>query len=117
MDDGQKEQSAMEQEGAFPTESRQEYELPDDFADVPTLADEVNSIVRRYEREASKRRFLDSLSNDYGQGDPYEHLAVDLKRTREVIDREVERLAFLSTHQCEYDEHDFCAHCGRDGRA
>lgn len=82
-----------------------------------TVADEIDSLVRRAVKDASKRTEELALSNDYGEPGPYVRLLGVLDVASEIIERHKERLRFLQQHFCQYDERDYCVHCGRDGRA
>lgn len=82
------------------------------------MAAEVQALLRRETREASRRREMMSLGGLDGEApDPYDELLSGLAQARAALDAQVAHVEFLKSHRHEYDERDYCTHCGADGRA
>jgi hypothetical protein len=81
--------------------------------------EQIHIVLRQYVAEA-KRHVNNCYYADINKEDgakSYNDFANDLKMVLPLINSTIGELNELEAHHCEYDENDYCIHCGRDGRA
>jgi hypothetical protein len=82
------------------------------------LSDDIDLLISRHIADCLKTRRLQNATGCFEGQNPFDDLSrqLELIQTR-VLPQAIDRIKFLDKHKHQYDESNFCIHCGEDGLA